>query len=83
MNRRDIFKLFGGAAALPAVKSVETLVLKKDETLIATVDRNTPQDQLDKIAYQLRQALPEGTRLIVVGDDVTFRAIRHESAGTR
>lgn len=34
MNRRDVFKLFAGSAAIPAVKSVESLRVEKDDTVV-------------------------------------------------
>lgn len=34
MNRRDIFKLFAGSAAMPAVKSVENLKVEKDDIVV-------------------------------------------------
>lgn len=34
MTRRDIFRLFAGSATIPAVKSVESLKMEKDDIIV-------------------------------------------------
>lgn len=77
MNRRDIFKLFGGAAAIPAVKSVEMLEMKPDDVLIVKVKASISQKTATEIQALCKSRLP-GREVMVVDETIDFTVLRGE-----
>lgn len=75
MNRRDIFKLFGGAAAIPAVKSVEMLEMKPEDVLVVKCKRHISEEDAARIKALCDAKLPSRT-VMVIDDTVDLEVLR-------
>lgn len=75
VNRRDIFKLFGGAAAIPAVKSVEMLEMKPDDVLVVKVNEHISQEAAERLRALCEIKLP-GRTIMVIDKSVDLEVLR-------
>ncbi len=75
MNRRDIFKLFGGAAAIPVVKSVEMLEMKSDDVLVVKVDGHISHETAEHLRALCEAKLP-GRTVIVIDETISLEVLR-------
>jgi len=71
MNRRDIFKLFGGVTALPAVKAVETLRLEPNDTLVLKFDLYLTTR--DRISESMKKKFPN-RKVLILEMALTFKS---------
>lgn len=78
MNRRDIFRFFGGAAAIPTVRSIELLEIEKEDTLIVSVDCEISGDTAEFLRGQMAQKFPEVKRVVVLSKGLSLKVLRSQ-----
>lgn len=76
MNRRDLIRMLsGGVAGIPAVKSIERMELKKDDTIVFSYDGHISDSAKLHILDSLAKAFP-GHKAIVIDQGAELKVIR-------
>lgn len=75
MNRRDLLKVFGGAAGIPAVQSIERLEVKPEDTIVVTYPGPLSDRTATAIANAIKGKFPE-QKVLVLGEGMTIKVLR-------
>jgi len=75
MTRRDIFKLFGGASALPAVKAVESLQVSPKDTIVLKLEHRLSGKDFERIFALMKEKFPN-QRVLILDKHVEIKVVR-------
>ena len=75
MTRRDIFKMFAGVAGIPAVKSVETLDVKKDDTIVLKFEEHLRPSAVGFIRDTMAEKFP-GQKVMILDNGASVEVLR-------
>lgn len=81
MNRRDVFKIFGGSAAIPAVQSVEQLKVESGDTLVLKFKQRLTQENHEQIRRTFNNSLSErfpDLRLIILDNGADIQVLKRK-----
>jgi hypothetical protein len=78
MDRRDLFKMFGGTAGIPLVRSVEKLEVRTDEVIVITTEHALKPAQREGIIDAFKRMLP-GRKAIVIEGPIKIQVMREHA----